>query len=240
MAESPSLIDGPLPGMSFAHIPAGEFIMGSPEDEEAREEDEKQHLVTISKGFYMQTTLVTQAQWKALIGTNPFYFEGSDRPVEEVTWNDVQEFIHKLNVLDPGREYRLPTEAEWEYACRAGTTTRFYSGNSRSDLARAGWYCGNSGDETRPVGQKMPNHWGLYDMHGNVFDLCQDKYASDYYEECSPSVTDPQGPVSGSFRVIRGGGWGNFARNCRAADRNCSCYITCGNYGIGFRLVRPE
>jgi len=149
------------------------------------------------------------------MGKNPSNFNGNDNcPVESVSWHDTQEFITKLNQKDD-KIYRLPTEAEWEYACRAGTSTIYYTGNSVDDLDRAGWYSGNSGNKTHPVGEKETNAWGLYDMHGNVWEWCQDWYG-DYP---SGSVTDPIGLPKGSFRVIRGGSWYSAAQSCRSASR---------------------
>ena len=194
-------------GMEFIPIPPGSFMMGSPSNESGRYDNEKQHRVTLTKGFHMQTTEVTQRQWKAVMGNNPSNFKncGDNCPVEEVSWNDVQDFIRKLNQREGGSKYRLPTEAEWEYAARAGTTTRFSFGDDEGRLGEYAWYSGNSGRKTHSVGQKTPNAWDLYDMHGNVWEWCQDWYG-DYP---SGSVTDSIGPSSGSRRVIRGGSWGN-------------------------------
>ena len=226
--------EGPLPGMVFVDIPGGSFMMGSPSNESNRESDENQHRVTLS-GYQMMTTEVTQGMWKAIMGNNPSNWKGDNLPVEQVSWNDCQEFIKKLNQRDPGKNYRLPTESEWEYACRAGTTTRFYSGDRDSDLDRVGLYDGNSGRKTHPVGQKQPNAWGLYDMHGNVWEWCQDRYGN--YP--SGSVTDPPGPSSGSNRVGRGGGWYYDAGYCRSAFRSfddpSSRYSA-----LGFRLARSH
>ncbi|MBC8277088.1 MAG: SUMF1/EgtB/PvdO family nonheme iron enzyme, partial [FCB group bacterium] len=198
---------GPLSGMTFVKIPGGSFRMGSNESK-----DEKPvHSVSI-KPFYMMTTEVTQKMWKELMGSNPSHFKGDNLPVEKVSWNDCQKFIEKLNQRDPGKGYRLPTEAEWEYACRAGTTTKYYSGNSESDLKRAGWYSGNSGKKTHIVGQKSPNSWGLYDMSGNVWEWCTDWYHNSY----SGAPTDGSAWISPSstYRVLRGGSWYYFAFCC--------------------------
>jgi len=216
-------------GMTFVQIPAGTFMMGSPSSEPNRASDETQHRVTLTKPFYMQTTEVTQGQWKAVMGNNPSHFNscGDSCPVEQVSWNDCQEFIRKLNQREGNGAYRLPTEAEWEYACRAGTTGPYYT-----DLDRAGWYSGNSNNRTHPVAQKTPNAWGLYDMHGNVYEWCQDWFG-DYP---GGSVTDPKGSSSGGSRVIRGGSWRLYARNCRSAYR---CYNTpdVRNNNNGFRVA---
>jgi len=210
-------------GMTFVLIPAGTFLMGSPEHEPGRNDDEIQHKVTLSQDFYLQTTPVTQAQWEALTDSNPSSFVqgGSDLPVEGVSWQDCQEFINKLNDLREGT-YRLPTEAEWEYACRAGSTTALANGDLVTlsweldpNLDELGWYCGNYGGRPQPVAQKRPNNWGLYDMHGNVWEWVQDWYGP--YPE-TPQ-TDPSGPPSGPGRVARGGSWCSSARNCRAAAR---------------------
>jgi formylglycine-generating enzyme required for sulfatase activity len=164
------------------------------------------------------------------MGKNPSSFKGDNLPVENVSWNDAQEFIRKLNQADSKYQYRLPTEAEWEYACRAGTTGD-YAGN----LDAMAWYSSNAGSSTHPVGQKQANKWGLYDMHGNVWEWCQDWYDSDYYRQ-SPGA-DPTGPTAGSYRVFRGGEWSSNADNCRAAYR----YDNSPGYRIyfrGFRLLR--
>ena len=219
---------GPLTGQEFILIPGGSFQMGSNDGES----DEKPvHRVTVSS-FYMLSTEVTQRMWKEIMGNNPSNWKGDDLPVETVSWNDCQEFIRKLNSQYPGHNYRLPTEAEWEYACRAGTTTRFYSGDRDSDLDGVGWYDGNSSSKTHPVGQKRLNSWGLYDMHGNVWEWCQD-WKGDYP---SGSVTDPKGPSSGSYRVLRGGSWGNGPWYCRSAYRTGSNPDS-RSYNLGFRLV---
>jgi len=228
--------------MKFVYIPPGKFMMGSPESEEGRDNDEKQHQVTLSKGFYMGTTEVIQAQWKAVMRNNPSSFKncGGNCPVERVSWNDVQEFIKKLNQMEKTDKYRLPTEAEWEYAARAGSQTAFANGGIKAiecgqdpNLAKMGWYCGNSGEKTHPVGEKSPNAWGLYDLHGNVWEWCQD-WKGDYP---SGPVTDPNGSSAGSNRVVRSGSWVSNAGSCRSAYR---FYGKPGNrdYRVGFRLLR--
>ncbi len=226
---------GPLPGMIFVEIPGGSFMMGSHPDEKGREDDEgPQHKVTL-KSFYMMTTEVTQRMWKEVMGNNPSHWKGNDLPVESVSWNDCQEFIKKLNDMFPGHYYRLPTEAEWEYACRAGTKTSFYSGDSYSNLDEVGWHKYNSGSKTHPVGRKAANTWDLFDMHGNVWEWCQDWYG-DYP---SGSVTDPRGPSSGSDRVCRGGRWGDGAGYCRSANRSIVGPSYRYSY-LGFRLARSN
>jgi formylglycine-generating enzyme required for sulfatase activity len=200
-------------GMKLVLIPAGEFEMGSNVAEGSNYE-RPVHRVRISEPFYMGKYEVTQAQWEAVMGTNPSYFKGNpNRPVEGVSWEDVQAFIKRLNRQEGWEVCRLPTEAQWEYAARAGTTTEWYD----NDLDAIAWYRENSGYKTHEVGQKWPNAWGLYDMLGNVEEWVQDWYASDYYRH-SPTV-DPQGPDAGALRVYRGGGWSLGARYVRAAFR---------------------
>jgi len=199
--------------MEFVRIEPGTFVMGSPAGEEGRYDDEgPQTRVTITKPFYLGKYEVTQAEWEAVMGSNPSGFKkGGSYPVEQVSWNDCQEFIKKLNAKYPGRGFRLPTEAEWEYACRAGTTGARYG-----ELDAIAWW----GDDTEtgsthPVGQKVANAWGLHDMLGNVWEWCADWYGGKLPRG---SVTDPAGPSSGSFRVYRGGSWFYVARHCRAAS----------------------
>lgn len=204
--------------MELVWIPAGTFVMGSPTSEAERNSDETQHTVTISRGFWMGKYEVTQEQWTKVMGYNPSNLQGAQNPVEMVTWIDCQTFIQQLNTRVSGGGFRLPTESEWEYACRAGTETRFYTGDSTSDLARAGWYDGNADNTTHPVGQKQSNGFGLYDMHGNVWEWCQDLYGT--YP--SGSVTDPinkVAPSSDEFRVVRGGSCLAPAGYCRSAVR---------------------
>ena len=234
-------------GVSFRmiRIPAGEFMMGSPSNEKGRDDDEKQHRVRITRPFYMGETEVTQGLWKAVMGDNPSRFKscGDDCPVEKVSWNDCQKFISKLNSLVPRGRFRLPTEAEWEYACRAGSRTAIYTGNLKilgknnsPELDPIAWYGGNSCVNysggwdcsgwpekqvscarcgTHAVAGKKPNSFGLYDMIGNVWEWCQDWY-DDYP---SGQVSDPAGPSSGSARVLRGGSWDDLTRYCRSAIR---------------------
>ena len=240
LATSPFTFTSPTLGAKFVLIHAGTFTMGSPSSESGRKDDERSHKVTMSQPFFMQTTEVTQGQWKKVMGNNPSKFSscGDDCPVERVSWDDVQKFISKLNTMerkDAYGKYRLPTEAEWEYAVRAGTTTRFYSGNNDNNLSRAGWYKSNSGLKTHPVGQRTPNDWGLYDMHGNVWEWVQDLWSN--YP--STPVTDPTGPSSGVPRVFRGGSWNSDASYCRAAVRRNTISLFSA-YDLGFRLVRTR
>ncbi len=210
------LTHGPIPDMKFAYIPAGSFMMGSPySDESAWDSEKPQHKVVLD-AFRMMTTPVTQAMWEKVMGENPSDFKGdSTRPVENVSWDDIQEFLKKLNAMDRGKDYRLPTEAEWEYACRAGTTTKYWSGNNKSDLDRVGWYNENNNLETHPVGRKPANPWGLYDMHGNAWEWCEDWFVEDFYFG-SPDK-NPRGPYFGENRVLRGGPGYYFL--CRSAYR---------------------
>jgi formylglycine-generating enzyme required for sulfatase activity len=226
-------------GMEFVLIPSGSFTMGADENfEEASDEETPQHRVTISKPFYLGTHEVTQAQWTAVMGNNPSKFKGQSNPVEQVSWDDVQAFIRRLNQQEGHKRYRLPTEAEWEYAARAGTTGAYSFGNDADSLGRYAWYYGNSGKKAHPVGQKQPNPWGLHDMHGNVNEWVQDWYGERYYAN-SPG-TDPKGPSSGSDRVVRGGSWFYRAEVCLSAVRISS---TPGyrSDSLGFRLaLSPE
>ena len=214
---------------AFRWCPAGTFTMGSLTSEDGRYDDETQHRVTLTKGFWMLETEVTQKQWKAVMGNNPSYFKGDDLPVECVSWKDCQEFCEKCTKL--GLPVQLPSEAQWEYACRAGSTGA-YAGN----LDEMAWHSSNSGNKTHPVGTKKANAWGLYDMHGNVWEWYQDWYAKEYP---SGSVTDPTGPSSGSLRVGRGGSWVSNAGQCRSVDG----YVNepdnrSGN--LGFRCVKGQ
>jgi formylglycine-generating enzyme required for sulfatase activity len=223
--------------LEMVYIEPSTFIMGSPSDEKDRWVNEgPQHQVTLTKGFYMGKYEVTQAQWQAVMGNNPSWFDGKpNNPVESVSWNDCQIFINMLNQMGQGTfSFRLPTEAEWEFACRAGTTTRYYWGDDTNDsqIKFYAWYSGNNSLlGTKPVGQKIPNTFGLYDMSGNVWEWCQDRYGS--YE--SASQINPTGSNSGSNRVVRGGGWADSA-DCRSARRNYDRPDFWLN-GIGFRLV---
>jgi formylglycine-generating enzyme required for sulfatase activity len=222
-------------GMEFVRIPAGTFQMGS---NDGYDYERPVHQVTISQPFELGKYPVTQAQWEAVMGNNPSEFTGDPtRPGERVSWRDVQRFIKHLNARDraAGVTYRLPTEAEWEYAARAGTTTAYSFGGDPAQLDAYGWYGGNSGGTTHPVGQKQPNPWRLYDMHGNVWEWVQNWFDSDYYSR-SPA-TDPQGPDTGSRRVFRGGSWGSDAWDCRSAIRNGAEPGNRLTY-LGFRLLR--
>ncbi len=225
---------------AFRWCPAGTFMMGSPISEDGRKSDEKQHQVTLSSGFWMMETPVTQEQWTAIMGKNPSYFEGDDLPVENVTLNNCKKFCKKCT--DLGLSVQLPTEAQWEYACRAGSTKAYFRGNvlkgdkascdgshpcGTTSLSRSLYYT-----STTPVRSFDPNEWGLYDMHGNVWEWCEDKYG-DYPDD---EITDPTGPVRGPNRVIRGGSWRNAAGRCRSAERG-SYAPEFSKANIGFRCV---
>ena len=245
-------------GIDLVYVPAGSFMMGS---ENGDPEEKPVHQVTIREGFYVGRYEVTQAQWQRVMGTNPSNFKGDNLPVEQVSWLDAQEFIRKLNEMKEGYAYRLPTESEWEYACRAGTT-----GDFAGSLDSMAWYANNSGrqyidadailkanlytysdriadngDQTHPVGQKQANAFGLYDMHGNVLEWCQDLYHDSY----NGAPTDGGAWESGGTqdkRVLRGGSWDYFAKLCRSAARSGGS-SSGGISRIGFRVVavaRPQ
>jgi formylglycine-generating enzyme required for sulfatase activity len=214
-------------------IPAGSFLMGSPAQEVGRGEVEgPQYKVTISKPFQMGATEVTQEQYEAIMGKNPSSCKGPANPVEQVSWEEAMEFCKKVSAKT-GQKVRLPTEAEWEYACRAGTKTRFYSGDEEKDLADCGWYIENSGKQTHPVGEKKPNAFGLFDMHGNVWEWCADWYAESYL---GAKAVDPTGPATGTNRVVRGGCWLDPMRLCRSAIRFRNKPDSRSAY-VGFRVV---
>ena len=239
-------------------IPAGEFLMGTPaSDKDAGANERPQHRVRITKPFYMGKYLVTQEQWEAVMGNNPSCSKGPKNPVEGVSWDDCQRFLDKLNKRqgNPAGKFVLPTEAKWEYACRAGSKTRYCFGDDASKLDEYAWYEKNPDDKTHPVGEKRviawtffewrtdlpthpvgekkPNAWGLYDMHGNVWEWCQDWYDGGYYAK-SPT-DDPTGPATGWFRVARGGGWDDPAGDCRSADRGWLWRGSRGDF-LGFRV----
>jgi formylglycine-generating enzyme required for sulfatase activity len=227
--------------MEFVFIPAGAFTMGSPDSNHpySRNKDEKPaHRVMISKPFYMGKYEVTQGQWEAVMGANPSRFKGTRRPVEYVSWKDIQTFIEKLNQQERqsnGVLCHLPTEAQWEYAARAGSTTAYHFGDDPADLYHYDWYAGNAGGTTHPVGRRKPNAWGLYDMYGNVSEWVQDGRRN-YKQD---AVTDPQGQTfADAERVIRGGNWLSQARVARSASRKWF-HPSLSLVGVGFRCLSP-
>jgi formylglycine-generating enzyme required for sulfatase activity len=215
--------------LEMVYLPGGAFQMGSNESSD----EEPIHRVTLSP-FCIGKYPVTQAQWQAVMRNNPSNFKGADLPVESVSWVDATAFCAKLS-RQSGKNYRLPTEAEWEYACRADSSGKWCFGDDLTRFEEYAWYYENSDSKTHPVGQRKPNAWGLYDMHGNVWEWCQDLYDGSYYSN-SPAQ-DPQGPTQGSSRVVRGGSWGGNGDYCRSAFRN---YHSPGlaSIGLGFRVVR--
>ena len=218
-------------GMKLADIPPGDFTMGSPQTEPGRVANETEHHVTFERGFLIGVYEVTQKEWRLVMGTSPGYFQGDNLPVERITWCEANEFCRRLSEKE-NKRYRLPTEAEWEYACRAGTTTVYYSGENKAALGEAGWYLGNSGNQSHPVGRKQPNPWGLYDMHGNVSEWCAERV-----EERSTNTTSAQ--LDGeekALRDLRGGSWGLTANQCRSASR-LSNAGTFRYFDLGLRVV---
>ncbi len=242
LAQSPKEITNSI-GMKLVLIPKGTFMMGSPENEEGHQWDEKQHKVTFSEGYYLGVTEVTQGQYESVMGTNPSFFQGgkirgssSNHPVEYVSWKDAVEFCKKLSELPEekadGRVYRLPTEAEREYACRAGSKSAYSFGESSKSLGDYAWFKENSNGQTHPVGEKKANAWGLYDMHGNVFEWC----SNPYYEYPKSAISDSTDPIEPSFRMDRGGSWGYGAAYCRSASRYLVVPET-RDSSLGFRVA---
>lgn len=233
--------------MEFCWCPPGKFKMGSPVDEVGHRKDEYQGFVTLTEGFWLGKTEVTQAQWKALMATTPWKGErhvkvGSDYPAVYVNWEDAMSFCKKLTEQErrAGRlqrdwEYTLPTEAQWEYACRAGTKTRYSFGNATDELDRHAWYRKNTfiidEEYAHEVGKKLPNAWGLHDMHGNLWEWC-----SDWYIKKLPGGNNPEVTSEGPNRVVRGGSWNLGARSCRSANR---IRVESGNryFDLGFRVA---
>lgn len=220
--------------------------MGSPEDEVFRFYDETQHRVTITQGFWLGKFEVTQAQWQAVMGSNPSRFKGADLPVETVGWTDISEsggFLEKANrFAAAGERFSLPTEAQWEYACRAGTTTTLNNGKNLTlteevcrNLDEVGWYKENSGRKTHPGGLKKANAWGLHDMHGNLWEWC-----ADWFEGYPAGpIADPRGPDAGTDRVGRGGAWDYNWHYCRVASHR-PFHPTSTGGNIGFRIARSS
>ena len=216
--------------LEFVKVEGGTFTMG-----DAAFEDAKPHKVKL-RSFYMQKTEVTQELWEAVMGSNPSYFNGCPNcPVELVSWVDIQQFISKLNAKT-GKTYRLPTEAEWEFAARGGKKSKGYKYAGSNEIEAVAWYFENSENKTHPVGRKKPNELGIYDMTGNVWEWCSDWYGESYYNS-SPG-NNPQGPDSGTYRVMRGGSWGNDAGYCRVARRR-NRNPDLRDDDLGFRLLSP-
>ncbi len=240
----PLALDADAQKLELVKIPAGSFTMGSPEDEIGRFKDEREHQVTLTRAYWIGKYEVTQEQWLAVMEQDPSFFIGRNQPVENISWIEAKLFCDKLNELygdklPDGYRFDLPTEAQWEYACRAGTHTALNSGNNLtkrtghcSNMNVVGWYGKNSPGKVQPVGGKMPNAWGLYDMHGNVIEWCRDWYAS--YPK-GDSI-DPAGPKTGAERVCRGAGLQRPARYCRSAFRS-KFLQEIHNYYLGFRLA---
>jgi formylglycine-generating enzyme required for sulfatase activity len=220
----------------MVYVAGGTFTMGCTAEQgnDCYSNEKPSHSVTLS-GYYIGKYEVTQAQWKAVMGSsnNPSYFKGDNLPVEKVSWDDAKDFISKLNAKT-GKNFRLPTEAEWDYAARGGNRSKGYKYSGSNSLGNVGWYWDNSGKTTHAVGQKTPNELGIYDMSGNVWECCNDWYGN----YSSSSQTNPAGANTSSYRVSRGGGWSNVAASCRVANRNC--YTPDLRYiHLGFRLVLP-
>ena len=224
-------------GMELVLIPAGSFMMGSSKIV-YRKNEKPPHEVEIPQSFYLQITQVSQRQWQGVMWNNPSDFRdcGADCPVEKVSWDDTKKFIQKLNVMEGTNNYRLPTEAEWEYACRAGTTTDYSFGDDADELGKYAWFVENSDKRTHSVGKKKPNAWGLYDMHGNVWEWVEDDWHDTYVgapDDGRPWIDHPRAPN----RTGRGGGWGNDAQECRSAGRSSG--TTDHKDGLlGFRLAK--
>ncbi len=240
---------GPAPGetitnsiaMELVYVPSGQFMMGSDDGES---DERPVHKVKITKGFFIGRYEVTQGQYRLIMGTNPSYFKKAGKlqasvdnhPVEQVSWNDAVEFCRRLSDRD-GRAYALPTEAQWEYACRAATSTAYAFGRSPSNLDKYAWHKSNSGGKTHPAGSRKPNAFGLYDMHGNVWEWCSDWYGSDYYSKGISA--NPKNKESATFRVLRGGSWDDDASSCRSANRYRYDPVNRFN-SDGFRVVIVE
>ncbi|MFH1985858.1 MAG: formylglycine-generating enzyme family protein [Pseudomonadota bacterium] len=222
-------------GMAFATLPTGTFVMGGDSViEQADENESPKHRVTFERPFAVGMYAVTQAQWQEVMGGNPSRFIGNDHPVEMVSHGDACEFIARLNQRENTTAYALPTEAQWEYAARAGSQSTYCFGHDRSRLAEFAWYKKNSADATHPVGQLSPNDWGLFDMHGNVHEWCSDWFDRNYYAK-APSK-DPAGPDKGLAKALRGGDWGSEDWYCRCAIRSLGSPDR-RSPRVGFRVV---
>ncbi len=220
---------------NMVYVSGGTFTMGATSEQggDAYDDEKPTHRVTL-RSFYLCKYEVTQALWIAVMGENPSYFKGNNLPVEQVSWNECQTFISRLNNLT-GKNFRLPTEAEWEYAARGGNRSCGYKYSGSNNLSDVAWYTDNSGSKTHPVGSKSPNELGLYDMSGNVWEWCSDWYGT----YCSSSLTHPTGPSSGSGRVGRGGSWDFDAWFCRSSYRFGSTPDDSGSY-LGLRLALSQ
>ena len=218
-------------------VEGGTFTMGATEEQgsDVYDDEKPTHQVTLSS-YYIGKTEVTQELWQAVMGSNPSNFSGTNLPVERVSWNDCHTFVTKLNALT-GKNFRLPTEAEWEYAARGGNKRKGYKYSGSNTIDDVAWYDSNSSSKTHPVATKAPNELGIYDMSGNVYEWCSDWYSSSYYS--SSSQTNPTGPTSGSLRVGRGGSWHTDARYCRVSYRNYYLPVN-SNYYLGLRLCLSE
>lgn len=234
--DDSEIFTSPSTGIQFVLISSGEFKMGSPSEEKDRSDSESPiHKVTIQNSFYLGRSVVTQKQWEKIMGNNPSRFKGENRPVEMVSWKDTQEFVTKLNEKEDTNKYRLPSEAEWEYACRAGTQTKYFFGNDESKLNEYAWYAGNSGSKTHIIGQKKPNLWGLYDIHGNVWEWVQDEWHENY--NGAPLDGSAWDEGSRSSRVSRGCSWYCNTEFCCSAVRfKRESESRFAN--LGFRLLR--
>ena len=231
LAEQVESVTANTLGMTFVLIPAGSFDMGS---DSGDADEQPVRSVTIDKPFYIGQFEVTQAQWHAVMESDPSKFtDDTNRPVESVSWEDAQDFVAKLNAAEPGATYRLPTEAEWEYAARAGSATAYAFGDDAAQLDAYAWYADNAGNVTHPVGEKQPNDWGAHAMHGGVWEWVQDRYGPYRPEGAAGSP----GPPPGNRRVIRGGSWLSPAEDCRAASRSHAHAAFTGAH-VGLRLVR--
>ena len=219
----------------MVYVQGGTFMMGATAEQgsDAWDSEKPAHQVTLSS-FSIGRYEVTQEEWQTVMGSNPSEFKGSRKPVEQVSWNDCKSFISKLNSIT-GKNFRLPTEAEWEFASRGGIKSQGYKYSGSNNLNSVAWYNDNSGNTTHDVGQKSPNELGIYDMSGNVWEWCQDWYDINYYS--SSPQTNPTGPSSGSRRVVRGGSWNFIARSCRVSGRDGSSPGSRGG-GLGFRLAQ--
>jgi formylglycine-generating enzyme required for sulfatase activity len=213
-------------------IKPGEFLMGSPEGEKGRKNESPLHEVTLTQGYWLADSQVTQDLWTSIAGKNPSRFSGDTNPVEQISWSECQKWLPKVLKKVPTLQLSLPTEAQWEYACRAGSQTAYWFGDDPEELTKYGWFNENAEGKTHSVKQLQPNGWGLYDMHGNVWEWCSDRYG-DY---AASAQSDPIGPANGTTRVVRGGSWFNSARGLRSACRNGSAPGG-RSVDLGFRLL---